>query len=81
MIQEIVILEKGGESTLKKTQVSHPVIVDKKLTVKKVIGYFSLIPTSAIDLIGLIGHQQLKGIQIPTATKSTKKGFRMVAKW
>jgi hypothetical protein len=53
----------------------------KKLSVKKVVGDFSLLPTTAMDLIGLIGHQQLEGIRIPTSTKSAKKGFRMVAKW
>jgi len=81
MIQEIIILEKGEESTLKKTQVSYPVIVDRKLAAKKVVGDFSLIPTTAMDLLGMIGSLQLEGIQIPTGTKSAKKGWRLTAKW
>jgi hypothetical protein len=75
------ILIRGREPALENNPVSCPVITGKKLSVKKVVGDFSLLPTTAMDLIGLIGHQQLEGIRIPTSTKSAKKGFRMVAKW
>ena len=77
------ILFRGEESALKKSQVeSFPVIADKKLSsVAQVVGDFSLIPTTAMDLLGIVGSLQLKGIRIPTATKSAKKGWRLIAKW
>ena len=80
-MSQTLILIRGEKSTLKKSQVSNPVIVDKKLAAKKVVGDFSLIPTTALDLIGLIGNQQLEGISIPTGTKSAKKGWRLISKW
>lgn len=73
------ILFGGEKSALKNSQVSFPVKADKKLS--KIVGDFSIIPTSATELIGIIGNQQLKGIRIPSGTKSVKKGFRVVAKW
>jgi len=53
----------------------------KKLSRAQLVGDFSLIPTTAIDHIGLIGSVKLRGIRIPTATKSAKKGFKVIAKW
>ncbi len=82
MQQQTKILFGGEESALKKSQVeSIPVVADKKLSNAQVVGDFSLIPTNAIDQIGLIGSRQLAKRQISTATKSAKKGFRVVAKW
>ncbi len=53
---------------------SIPVYADEKLSsVAELVGDFSLIPTTALDLLGLIGIQQLQGIKIPTSTKSAKK--------
>ena len=77
------ILIRGETSALEKNQVeSFPVIADKKLSsVAQVVGDFSLIPTSAIDHIGLIGSAGLREIRIPSGTKSTKKGWRLTAKW
>ena len=61
---------------------SIPVYADEKLsTVAELVGDFSLIPITAMDLLGLIGTQQLEGIKIPTSTKSAKKGWRLTAKW
>jgi hypothetical protein len=61
---------------------SIPVYADEKLSsVAELVGDFSLIPTTAIDLLGLIGTQQLQGIKIPTSTKSAKKGWRLTGKW
>ena len=61
---------------------SIPVYADEKLSsVAELVGDFSLIPTTAIDLLGLVGTQQLQGITIPTSTKSAKKGWRLTAKW
>lgn len=82
-MQSSIILFRGEESVLKKSQVeSFPVKTDKKLsTIAQVVGDFSLIPTNAIDQIGLIGSTKLRGIRIPTGTKSAKKGFRVIAKW
>ncbi len=61
---------------------SIPVYADEKLSsVAQVVGDFSLIPITAMDLLGLIGTQQLEGIKIPTSTKSAKKGWRLTAKW
>jgi len=61
---------------------SIPVYADKKLsTVAELVGDFSQIPITAMDLLGLIGTQQLEGIKIPTSTKSAKKGWRLTAKW
>jgi len=74
-------LFRGEESALKNSQVSFPVAADKKLSMAQVVGDFSLIPTSAIDLLGLVGNLQLEGTRIPTGTKSTKKGWRLTAKW
>jgi len=76
------ILEMGEQPTLKKSPVeSFPVVAGKKLSIAQVVGDFSLIPTTAIDHIGLIGSVKLRGIRIPTATKSAKKGFKVIAKW
>jgi len=61
---------------------SIPVHADEKLSsMVQVVGDFSLIPTTAMDLLGLIGTKQLEGIKIPTSTKSAKKGWRLTAKW
>ena len=61
---------------------SIPVYADEKLSsVAELVGDFSLIPTTAMDLLGLIGIQQLQGIKIPTSTKSAKKGWRLTGKW
>ena len=81
MQQRSIILVRGEQSTLKKSQVSFPVQVDKKLSIAQVVGDFSLIPTNAIDHIGLIGSVKFRRIRIPTATKSAKKGLRVIAKW
>ena len=68
----------GNESPVE----SIPVYADEKLsTVTELVGDFSLIPITAMDLLGLIGTQQLEGIKIPTSTKSAKKGWRLTAKW
>jgi len=77
------ILFRGEESALKKSQVeSFPVIADKKLSsIAQVVGDFSLIPTTAMDLLSMIGSLQLEGIKIPTSTKSARKGWRLTAKW
>ena len=77
------ILFRGEESALKKSQVeSFPVAADKKLSsIVQVVGDFSLIPTTAMDLLGMIGRLQLEGIKIPTSNKSAKKGWRLTAKW
>lgn len=76
-------LFRGEESALKKTQVeSFPVIADKKLSsIVQVVGDFSLIPATAIDLLGLVRSLQLEGIKVPTGTKSARKGWRLTAKW
>ena len=61
---------------------SIPVYADEKLSsVAELVGDFSLIPITAMDLLGLIGTQQLEGIKIPTSTKSAKKGWRLTGKW
>ena len=61
---------------------SIPVYADEKLsTVAELVGDFSQIPITAMDLLGLIGTQQLEGIKIPIGTKSAKKGWRLTAKW
>ena len=61
---------------------SIPVYADEKLSsVAQVVGDFSLIPTTAMDLLSMIGSLQLEGIKIPTGTKSAKKGWRLTAKW
>lgn len=81
MVHQVQILFRGEKSALKKSQVaSGPVTADKKL-VTQIVGDFSLIPTNAIDQIGLIGSTKMREIRVPTGTKSAKKGFRMVAKW
>jgi len=80
--QKAQILFRGETSALKKSPVeSFPVVADKKFSIAQVVGDFSLIPTTAIDLIGLIGNHQLEGISIPTGTKSAKNGWRLIAKW
>ena len=56
----------GNESPVE----SIPVYADEKLS-----------SVAAMDLLGLIGTQQLEGIKIPTSTKSAKKGWRLTAKW
>jgi len=82
MQQQSITLVRGKESVLKKIPVeSFPVVTDKKLSAKKVVGDFSLIPTTAIDQIGLIGSIKLREIRIPVTTKSAKKGWRLIAKW
>ena len=83
MKQQTQILFRGETSALENNLVaSIPVIADKKLSsIAQVVGDFSLIPKSAIDLLGLIGSLQLKGIKVPTSTKSAKKGWRLIAKW
>jgi len=77
-----VILIRGEKSDLENNQVeSLPVISDKKLSsAAKVVGDFSLIPTSAVDHIGLIGSVGLQKIRIPSNTKPTRKGWRLAAK-
>ena len=77
------ILFRGEESALKTSQVeSFPVIADKKLSsVAQVVGDFSLIPTTAMYLLSMVGSLQLEGIKIPTGTKSARKGWRLTAKW
>ena len=61
---------------------SIPVYADEKLSsIVELVGDFSLIPITAMDLLGLIGTQQLEGIKIPTDTKSAKKGWRLTGKW
>ena len=68
----------GNESPVS----SIPVYADEKLsTVAELVGDFSQIPITAMDLLGLIGTQQLEGIKIPTGTRSAKKGWRLTAKW
>ena len=68
----------GNESPVE----SIPVYADEKLsTVAELVGDFSQIPITAMDLLGLIGTQQLEGIKIPTSTKSAKKGWKLTAKW
>ena len=75
----------GGENTAFVTEspvASIPVYADEKLSsVAEIVGDFSLIPTTAIELLGLVGSLQLEGIKIPTGTKSAKKGWRLTAKW
>lgn len=81
-MQQSIIFERSELSTLKTNPVvSFPVKVEKKLSTRKVVGDFSMIPTTAIDLIGLVGSRQLEGIKIPSGTKSAKKGWRLTAKW
>ena len=61
---------------------SIPVYADEKLSsIAQVVGDFSLIPTTAMDLLSMIGSLQLEGIKIPTGSKSAKKGWRLTAKW
>jgi len=61
---------------------SIPVYADKKLSsMAQVVGEFSVIPTTAMDLLIMVGSLQLEGIKIPTGTKSAKKGWRLTAKW
>ena len=61
---------------------SIPVYADEKLSsMAQVVGDFSLIPTTAMDLLSMVGSLQLEGIKIPTNTKSAKKGWRLTAKW
>ena len=68
----------GNESPVE----SIPVYADEKLSsVAELVGDFSLIPVTAMDLLGLVGSLRLKGISIPTGTKSAKKGWRLTAKW
>ena len=82
MIQSQILI-RGETSALENNQVeSLPVIADKKLSsTAQVVGDFSLIPTNAIDHIGLIGSVGLQEIRIPLGTKSAKKGWRLTAKW
>jgi len=81
-MQKTQILFKGETSALRTNPVeSFPVKADKKLSIAQIVGDFSLIPTTAIDLIGIVGSRQLEGISIPSGTKSAKKGWRLTAKW
>ena len=81
MQQQNIIFDRSESSVLKKIPVeSFPVITDKKLSSVKVVGDFSMVPTNAVDHIGLIGRVQL-GMKIPSGTKSAKKGYRLTAKW
>lgn len=77
------ILFGGETSALQKSQVeSLPVKADKKLSsIVQVVGDFSIIPTTAIELLNLVGSSQLNGIKVPTCTKSARKGWRLTAKW
>ena len=77
------ILLGGKTSALENSPVeSIPVIADKKLSsTAQVVRDFSLLLTSAIDHIGLIGSIGLQKIRIPTSTKSARKGWRLTAKW
>ena len=71
MEQKTQILFGGKTSALENSPVeSFPVIADTKLSPMrtKVVGDFSLIPATAMDLVGLIGSLQLDGMRIPTAT-------------
>jgi len=81
MINTITILEKGREPALENNPVSCPVVTGKKLSIVQIVGKSSLVPTTAIGLIGNIGMHQFEGFRMPMKTKSVKKGFRMVAKW
>jgi len=84
MKQQTQLLQGGEKSTfvIESPVASIPVNVDEKLSsMEKVVGDFSLIPTNAMDLLGLIGTQQLEGIRIPSGTKSARKGWRLIAKW
>lgn len=81
-MKQTQILFEGEEIALLETPVeSFPVKATKKLSIAKVVGDFSMIPTTAMDLIGLLGSRQLEGIKIPSGTKSAKKGWRLTAKW
>ena len=82
MQQQSIIFARSEESVRKNSPVeSFPVATDKKLSSSKVVGDFSIVPTTAIDHIGLIGSVQLEGMKIPSGTKSVKKGWRLTAKW
>ena len=76
MQQKSITLVRGKDSVLQKIPVeSFPVVTDKKLSsVAQLVGDFSVLPTTAIDHIGLIGSVKLREIRIPTGTKSAKKG-------
>lgn len=74
------ILFRGETSALKTNPVeSFPVKADKKLSI--VVGDFSMIPTSAIELLCMIGNTQMYGKSVYIGTKSAKKGWRLIAKW
>ena len=79
-MQKAQLLFEGEVTALKKTPVeSFPVEAVKKLSIAQVVGDFSLIPTTAMDLLSLVSN--LDEIKIPTGTKSAKKGWRLTAKW
>mgnify|MGYP001599086711 FL=1 len=81
-MKQQTILFGGETSALQKSQVeSLPVKADKKLSIVQVVGDFSIIPTTAIELLHLVGSPQLNGIKVPTCTKSARKGWRLTAKW
>ncbi|MEK7786751.1 MAG: hypothetical protein AAB658_15180 [Chloroflexota bacterium] len=82
-MKQQTILFGGETSALQKSQVeSLPVKADKKLSsTVQVVGDFSIIPTTAIELLHLVGSPQLNGIKVPTCTKSARKGWRLTAKW
>lgn len=80
-MRNLKTLFRDEESALKKSQVSFPVSADKKLLVTQIVGDFLLFPTITIDLLGSIGSRQLEGIKIPSSTKSSKKGWRLISKW
>ena len=80
-MKQQTILFGDGKSAFQKIQVeSLPVKADQKLPVQ-VVGDFSLIPTTAFELLDLVGNLQLKGFKISTNTKSARKGWRLTAKW
>lgn len=81
-MKQQTILFGGETSALQKSQVeSLPVKADKKLSIVQVVGDFSIIPATAIELLHLVGSPQLNGIKVPTCTKSARKGWRLTAKW
>ena len=81
MIQKSQMLLGAREPALSNSPVSFPVVTGKKLIEKKVVGDFSFIPTTAMELLQLVGSSQLQGIRVPIGTKSAKKGWRLTAKW
>jgi hypothetical protein len=82
IMQTSIIVIRRENPVLKNTPVESSLVkTGKKLSRAQLVGDFSMIPTNAIDHIGLIGSVNLRGIKIPTGTKSAKKGWRVIAKW